>query len=78
MIVDGSGPGGEEAALKAVGRKACGLESCRFRHFYSGLKRVHFLLSHRGVSPRLNLASLTHVGNRLLRNVDVINKTGEK
>ena len=29
----GSGPGGEEAALKAVGRKTCGFESCRFRHF---------------------------------------------
>ncbi len=33
MIDGGSGPGGEEAALKAVGRKACGFESCRFRHF---------------------------------------------
>jgi hypothetical protein len=33
-IIDyGSGPGGEEAALKAVGRKTCGFESCRFRHF---------------------------------------------
>jgi hypothetical protein len=30
-LINGSGPGGEEAALKAVGRKACGFESCRFR-----------------------------------------------
>jgi hypothetical protein len=33
LSCNGRGPGGEEAALKAVGRKACGFESCLFRHF---------------------------------------------